>query len=365
MGTTDKGYEVEIRVRDEGYGLYSLGRIKWGGDSIGVQSDVFSPRPYFSGYYRHTGSDAEPPYWQWEFVCYFQGKTANGTYKVQNSSGGLETGTWTALQPSPVLSWAGTVGFRNDGVRPNRGERWDLFAFKVKVTDPDGDRPDYVRLILRDNWTPYREMNMERVSGSAEDGWIYRCERRLPPGFYRYAYAAADEDGRASGTPTGYHEGPEVVEHPRERPDAHVRDCCLWRWLGDNTYNSTGEGQSTDSEVDPGQRTIYKVKLQNDLPEADVLVLKGPAGTDEWGVNYLSSAGERITDAVVGEGWATPLLAPGKSVVISVRVQPGVGVAAGETHQLAVRVGRAAWGPSKFQDSADAVALETVVRAED
>ena len=106
------------------------------------------------------------------------------------------------------------------------------------------------------------QLSSTSLQRSAEDGWIYRCERRLPPGFYRYAYAAADEDGRASGTPTGYHEGPEVVEHPRERPDAHVRDCCLWRWLGDNTYNSTGEGQSTDSEVDPGQRTIYKVKLQ-------------------------------------------------------------------------------------------------------
>ena len=261
----------------------------------------------------------------------------------------------------PVMDWAGTPGFDSDGVRPNRGQKYDLFAFKVKYTDASGAAPQYCRVVITRNSSAYKTLSMRKVSGSVTAGRIYKAEVRLPTGEYTYRFEGASAVGAATGEPTAEMDGP-MVEWPRQsRPDGLV-----WggaRWLGDNIYNTTGAKQRVNGSVERGDKIAYTVKVQNDRADTDTLIVRGPAATGKWRFTYLTAAGAGITGAVTGAGWSTGPLAAGASTRIKLRMEALSSASIGATKAATVRVGRASWGPTKYGEQADAVKCNSTVVA--
>jgi hypothetical protein len=114
----------------------------------------------------------------------------------------------------PVLSWAGEPGFLRDGCDPDVGEPGvTLPWFKVKLTDLDGDEPQYVRVLLRRDGVPWGARKLRPQRGaSVLAGRVYSIQLRepLPPGRYRYRFRARDADGFATGPATVWQRGPSM-----------------------------------------------------------------------------------------------------------------------------------------------------------
>ncbi|HJN14850.1 MAG TPA: lectin-like protein [Armatimonadota bacterium] len=118
----------------------------------------------------------------------------------------FEIGTAPRSGP-PFLFWSGEPGFVDDGVDPDTGGAGEtLFTFRVRIADPDNDRPDFVRLTIYKDNTRYITEDMRAVRRSATTGfgraYTYRLRRPLPPGSYTYCFWGTDDDGLAYGPPT-------------------------------------------------------------------------------------------------------------------------------------------------------------------
>lgn len=261
------------------------------------------------------------------------------------------------VNAAPTLTWLGTTGYESDGVDPNAGQYpVDLFTFRVTYTDPDGGLPSYCRLVL-DREGSERTFNMRRGSGNTSTGRQFLFRRRLSPGLYRYRIEAHDGDGAATGVPTSWNEGPEVCPRQNGRPDGLVHDG--QRWLGDNWHNTTGAKQRVNATITSGGSVTYDVKVQNDRADADTLLVFGPASKGGWQIGYRDATGADITSAVTGGGWSPPELAAGSDTTMTAEVT-GTG-APGAWKSVLLRVGRAIWGPTKNEESADAVKMVTTI----
>jgi Tol biopolymer transport system component len=197
------------------------------------------------------------------------------------------------LPSPPRLFWLGTRGYRQDGVDPNSGVAGStIFRFKVKVTDANGDEPDFVRLVLRRDGELWATVKMSPGPGEISDGRIYSAARRLPVGNYAYRFRARDADGEAAGAPTEARNGPLMDSPPYlhwavlrgygpndgVRPDSgrpnstrfrfkvmyrdnegdmprYVR-LTLWR---DNALYRTVPMQTSETTPDPANSILYKV----------------------------------------------------------------------------------------------------------
>jgi Tol biopolymer transport system component len=146
----------------------------------------------------------------------------------------------------PMLSWTGEAGYQFDGVRPNQGQpNQTRFEFRVKLTDPDGDEPILVRLILRKDGEVWRTIGLQPGPEPTDTGRVYSTALQLPVGNYAYRFRAVDEDGEATGEPTETRRGPVLPAPP-------------WlRWVGGSGYN--GDGVHPDS----GQPndTVFRFKV--------------------------------------------------------------------------------------------------------
>ena len=260
----------------------------------------------------------------------------------------------------PVLSWTGKRGFQTDGVHPNAGEA-DLtsFQFRVKLTDADGDGPDYVDLVLQKGGER-RRLAMTGANGGTRKGRGYSVRTTLPQGMWKYRFEASDQDGPATGPPIELHDGPTIWPPKEGRPDIHVSDGATW--IGNNIYNQTGEGQSMARDVQPGRGVSYRVRIQNDRNETDKVLIKGPASDDPWTVEYVRYNGKDVTDKVTGDGWYYDL-PPGRVLRLKVQVHAEVSATPGTTLTMKVRAGRAVWSDAEFDANADVTELVTTVVA--
>jgi hypothetical protein len=125
---------------------------------------------------------------------------------------------WLPARPEPpVISWLHVPEFQTgDAVEPNVGKPGiTRFEFKVRVSDADGDTPEYCRLILRKDGQNWRTLTMhpEGSSPSMITGVTYahKLSKPLPPGRYAFRFRAKDEDGFATGPPTEFQPGPRFV----------------------------------------------------------------------------------------------------------------------------------------------------------
>jgi hypothetical protein len=121
----------------------------------------------------------------------------------------------------PVLSWAGTSGYENDGVEPNTGFADETtFELQVRYKDADGDPPSgvFVHITLNDAPIPGSPFRMERVSGNYTQGALYRYRIVLETASstkYAYYFTASDGLMAAAGTPTQPTSGPRVFYRPQ------------------------------------------------------------------------------------------------------------------------------------------------------
>jgi len=125
-------------------------------------------------------------------------------------------------------------------------------------------------------------------------------------------------------------------------PDVHIHNGSAF--IGDNTYNITGAGQTHDSTVATDVTTTYTVRAYNDGNIAEAFRVGGTAGNSRWAVAYTdASTGTDITSDVTGGGWTTPVLAVGGYRALKVVVTP-LARAAGNTLFRARLVAVAAGG---------------------
>ncbi|MBM3957713.1 MAG: alkaline phosphatase family protein [Gemmatimonadetes bacterium] len=116
---------------------------------------------------------------------------------------------WPEAGSAPQLKFAGSPGME-DGVSPNTGSADTTpFVFRVLYQDPEGDAPQFVRVILRRDGAYYRTLAMvpKDPGGNLRLGAAYLCRRKLPAGEYQYRFEAQDVDGEAVGPPTAMRGG--------------------------------------------------------------------------------------------------------------------------------------------------------------
>ncbi len=145
----------------------------------------------------------------------------------------------------PTLSWSGEAGLQSDGVDPDVGTPGQtLHRFRIRLTDPDNDEPDYVRVIIRKDGVRYlnRKMWPVRGAGPTSLGRVYKFSLRepLPPGTYKYRFRARDDDGFAIGPPTEWQSGPSTLPEllfgtapgveDGVRPNTGTADDALFFW---------------------------------------------------------------------------------------------------------------------------------------
>ena len=128
-------------------------------------------------------------------------------YQFITSDGQLTDQTYPETGPyvrgsDPNLNRIPTLGLQFE---PATGSPEDTFTFSVLYSDADGDKPQYVNLVLGDYVFP---MALDSESKSKAPGLVYSIQLMgLPPGSHSYAFEASD--GRNLGE-TRWLRGPKI-----------------------------------------------------------------------------------------------------------------------------------------------------------
>ncbi len=115
---------------------------------------------------------------------------------------------------------------------------------------------------------------------------------------------------------------------PPRQPDGRIKLGRSGTLKGDDTYNTTGSGQTRRGSVVAGGTATYFVSIQNDGPFPDAMRLRGTAGTTRYRIKY-SSSGVGITDGVRDGTYTTPVLDAGATFTVKVQVTALAGAASG------------------------------------
>ena len=113
------------------------------------------------------------------------------------------------------------------------------------------------------------------------------------------------------------------------QPDALIRERGGGTYVGDDDYDSSGNGQMESLGLSPGGKGGFSVKIQNDGRLASRFWIKGCANSRGFAVSYLN-AGQSITTRVEAGAYATESLPPGSWAKIRLRifVKPSVSIGA-------------------------------------
>ena len=103
------------------------------------------------------------------------------------------------------------------------------------------------------------------------------------------------------------------------RPDGRIRRG-TGVLVGNNIYNTTGIGQTSNGTAARGQRVTYLASIQNDARFAERLRLRGQASTPNFTVRYYNPTGANITPQVNAGVFRTPVLAPEATYRVAVVV---------------------------------------------
>jgi len=156
--------------------------------------------------------------------------------------------------PVVQLSWLTGTGYDGtDGCHPDSGTALStLFKFKCRLTDADGDEPDYVRLVLYRNGKLYKQVTMNPGAGSTADGRKYARNLRLTAGNWKYRITAKDDDGTDA---TEWRIGPVIDSGP------YLDWAGTTGFVDDGVRPNSGEANSTTF--------VFKVKYfdhDGDMP---------------------------------------------------------------------------------------------------
>jgi hypothetical protein len=167
------------------------------------------------------------------------------------------------------------------------------------------------------------------------------------PGPHTWSAAARDGAGNAASVTRRYTVAAAGV---RVRPDAAIR-LSGGAWTGNDVYGGPSR-QTVRRHLTRGGTVLAVVRLQNDGTTADRLRVRGTAGTRAFRVTYRAG-GRDVSRAVQRGTYRTARLAPGRSVLVRVRVTATRAARPGARRSVSVRA------VSLVRPSlADAVALQ-------
>ena len=191
--------------------------------------------------------------------------------------------------PVVQLSWLKGTGYDGtDGCHPDSGTAGNtLFKFKCRLTDADGDEPEYVRLVLHRNGRLYKKLTMSPGGGPTTDGRKYARNLRLAAGNWKYRITAKDNDGTDT---TGWRTGPAIASGP------------YLEWAGTSGYTTDGVDPDTGS---PGETTFtFKVKYidhDGDMPTyVKVRILKDGVSYKKKAMTTADTSPDPTTGIVYG-----------------------------------------------------------------
>ena|GEM_PF-1142958 len=108
------------------------------------------------------------------------------------------------------------------------------------------------------------------------------------------------------------------------RADGLIRKVTETDYIGDNIYNTTGQGQTSQQVTAAGAPAMFFVLAQNDGNVTQALQLFAVNDVPGWTVKYFDNDNDTEITGQLGNGgtWQTPLLAPGEDVVVRVEIEP-------------------------------------------
>jgi hypothetical protein len=151
------------------------------------------------------------------------------------------------------------------------------------------------------------------------------------PGSRTWSVTARDGAGNATSVTRRYTVAAAGV---RVRPDAAIRLPGA-AWTGNDVYGGPSR-QTVRRHVTRGGTAVAVVRLQNDGTTADRLRVRGTAGSRAFRVTYRA-AGRDVSRAVQRGTYRTARLAPGRSVLVRVRVTATRAARAGAERTVRVR----------------------------
>ncbi|MBN1815708.1 MAG: hypothetical protein JW828_00010 [Sedimentisphaerales bacterium] len=104
------------------------------------------------------------------------------------------------------------------------------------------------------------------------------------------------------------------------QPDLMIRTDNELAYTGDDIFDDL-PAQTRTQVIGPGLTAIYDIRLQNERPAADAILLQADPGDGQWQVRYLlTGTGEDITDAVTADGWLTGFMETGQVIELSLQI---------------------------------------------
>jgi len=195
-------YRVEYSDQDNDPPSYVRVQILKGGLEIGGSPYLMS---YASGEYLsgaiYEFQSALPA--GADYIYRFEAQDVHGAGATPTSS--RDAPDVVGSNAAPVLSWTGESGYVADGLQPESGDMFTVFAYRVKYSDADGDAPTYVRVQIKKGGTAISgsPFAMAYTGGEYAGGAIYTFDLSgLALGSdYSYAFEAQDSAGNPA-TPT-------------------------------------------------------------------------------------------------------------------------------------------------------------------
>jgi hypothetical protein len=108
------------------------------------------------------------------------------------------------------------------------------------------------------------------------------------------------------------------------QPDVSVRKDPRGAWSGDGVYSPTGANEGARAEIRPGATQRFTIRVQNDGLVPDRFRIQGDGSATRYTVTYAYQ-GRNRTAAIVNGSIVTPVLQPGRSVLLGVAVRPKPG----------------------------------------
>jgi len=130
-----------------------------------------------------------------DYIYRFEAQDVHGAGATPTSS--RDAPDVVGSNAAPVLSWTGESGYVADGLQPESGDMFTVFAYRVKYSDADGDAPTYVRVQIKKGGTAISgsPFAMAYTGGEYAGGAIYTFD--LSGRECRAAAECADESGRS------------------------------------------------------------------------------------------------------------------------------------------------------------------------
>jgi uncharacterized repeat protein (TIGR01451 family) len=126
-------------------------------------------------------------------------------------------------------------------------------------------------------------------------------------------------------------------------------------YVGRGVYESAARIQSKAQASFGGSISEFKFQLVNAGDTPDSYLIKGSQGGSGFNVEYLDETGTDRSVAFAGAGWATGIMAPGASLVMTVRVTPTV-LTVGASYRVSITA-----SSTGDQSKVDQAKSETVV----